>query len=413
MNRKDIVIITNSPGELSSWARVITNHLKSKMPDSRIIIVLVPCPYASGKEVKIARSYDPVDFVFTPGDFLKYFFMGKTPDGFKFADEGIVVFLGGDFWHAAGMAWKLNYPAVAYTARSNSGWNSHFKYIFCPDERIHEGLLKLGVPESKIRVVGNLIVEGVKPKCTREEGLSRWNLDPNRFTIGILPGSRLYHMQDSLPVFLKVVEELKEHDPDIQFLLGLSPFLNIDEVKETAQNPQSPIGGVTGSITNSGAGLKIKTQGGIQIPILQSLQYDLMNMVDLVLTIPGTNTAECAYLGRPMVVVSSWKARIPMGGLGFFMNSLPIGNLRKNLYEKVLRRIKFTALPNMIAQKKIVPEVIVNEEAGEITKVVLELIKDKNKMKEISWELKKTMGKAGAADKMTDSIINILKGVET
>lgn len=413
MNHKDIIIVTNSPGELSSWARVITDSLKKKMPESRIIIVLVPCPYATGRENEIARSYKAVDVVFTPGDFLRFIVLGKTPDNFKFSDKGIVVFLGGDFWHAATLAWKLKFPAVAYTARSNSGWNSWFKFVFCPDERIHQGLLKLGVPDSKIRIVGNLIVEGVKPGCSREEGLSRWNLDPNKPIIGILPGSRLYHMQDSLPVFLKVVEEVKEAEPDIQFILGLSPFLDIEEVRKTLGAPDSPIGGVGGAITNSGAGLKILTHGGVQVPIMQSMQHDLMNMVDLVLTIPGTNTAECAFLGTPMVVVASWKARIPSGGLGFIMNAIPICGFRKKLYEKVLKRIKYISLPNTIAQKNIVPEVIVDEEPSEITGEVLDLIRDKNRMDRISGELKEAMGEAGAAAKITDTIIEILNGSES
>ncbi len=413
MNQKDIIIVTNSPGELSSWARVITDSLRKKMPESRIIVVLVPCPYATGKEDEIARSYKAVDVVFTPVDFLQFFLFGKTPDKFKFSKEGIVVFLGGDFWHAASLAWRLKFPAVAYTARSNSGWNSYFKYFFCPDERIHQGLLKLGVPDSKIRIVGNLIVEGVKPECTREEGLAKWNLDPNKPIIGILPGSRLYHMQDSLPVFLQVVEEVKQAEPDVQFVLGLSPFLAIDEVDKTLSSPESPIGGVGGSISNSGSSLNILTQGGVQIPVIQSRQHDLMNMVDLVLTIPGTNTAEVAFLGRPMVVVASWKARIPSGGLGFIMNAIPICSFRKRIYEKVLDRIKYISLPNTIAQKNIVPEVIVDENASEITGVVLDLIRDKNRMERISGELKEAMGEAGAAAKITDTIIEILDGSES
>jgi len=409
----DIIVITNSPGELSSWARVITDALKKKIPEARIVVFLVPCPYATGRELEIAEKFPSVDKVLSPGDFLRYFFVGKTPDDFKFASEGIVVFLGGDFWHAAGLAWRLKFPAVAYTARSNSGWNSHFKYIFCPDERIRKGLLRLGVPDSKIRVIGNLIVEGVRPHCNRDEGLSKWNMDPKRFTIGILPGSRLYHMQDSLPVFLKVAEEIVEEEPETQFLVGLSPFLSIEEVSESISTPRSPIAGVPGQVTNSGAGMKILTSGGVSIPILQSLQHDMMNMVDLVITIPGTNTAECAFLGRPMVVVSSWKARIPRGGLGFFMNALPIGNLRKKLYEKILRRLKFTALPNMIAQRKIVPEVFVDNEAREITSVVLDMIRDADMLRKMSEELKKVMGESGAADRMTGEIAKILKCAES
>lgn len=410
---KDIVIVTNSPGELISWTRVVTDSLRERIPEARIVIMLVPCPYATGREEEIARNFPSVDYVFSPGEFLQCLLFSKTPGDFKFSKRGLVVFLGGDFWHAAMLSWRLKYPALAYTARSNSGWNSHFRYIMCPDERTHRGLQNLGVPEDKIKVIGNLIVEGVKPTCARKECFEKWGLDSNRFTVGILPGSRLYHMQDSLPVFLQVAEEIQQAEPNVQFLLGLSPFLNLEEVSKTLSDPHSPIGGTSGKLTNSGIGMKIRTKGGTVIPVLQSLQYDLMNMADVILTIPGTNTAECAFLGRPMVVVASWKAKIPQGGLGFVMNSIPLIGFRKWMYERILARIKFTALPNMIAQRKIVPEVIVDEKAEEITKVVLELIRDEQWREKISEELKHVMGKAGAAGRMSDIIIQVLNESES
>lgn len=409
---KDIVIITNSPGELLSWTRVVTDSLRENMPDARIIIMLVPCPYATGRETEIARKFSSVDMVFTPKDFLKFVVFSQTPDNFKFSEKGIVIFLGGDFWHAAGIAWKLKYPAVAYTARSNSGWNKHFRYILCPDERIKKGLLNLGVPKDKIKVIGNLITEGVKPALTREECLEKWQLNPDKLIVGILPGSRLYHMQDALPVFLKAAEEINQEEPNVQFIMGLSPFLNLDEMEETLRNPSSPIQGSSGRLTNSGGGIKIQTEEGVSIPVLHSLQYDLMNVSDIIITIPGTNTAECAFLGRPMVVVSSWKARIPRGGLGHLMNALPIGKLRKNLYESMLAKLKYSALPNMIAQRSIVPEVFVNEEPAEITKVVLDLIRNEKQRKDMSEQLKEVMGESGAAKKITDIIINIINESE-
>jgi lipid-A-disaccharide synthase len=405
----DVVIITNSPGELSSWARVMTDSIKTKRPDARVIIMLVPCPYATGKEEEIARKFPAVDIVFSPKDFLRFIFFNKTPGNFKFSQKGIVFFLGGDFWHAASAAWKLNFPAIAYTARADSGWNSRFRYILCPDERIRRGLLELKVPDRKIKVVGNLIVEGVKPTIAKSECQRQWNLDPSKLTIGIFPGSRIYHMQDSLPVFLKVAEEVKQEEPNVQFIIGLSPFINPDEISQTLASPRSPIEGVKGAITNSDGALKVVTSGGVTIPVFQSLQYDVMNTADIIITIPGTNTAECAYLGKPMVVSSSWKARIPRGGLGFFMNSLPIGNLRKKLYLGMLEKLKYTALPNMIAQRSIVPEVFVNDSSKEISDVVVKMIKDEQWREKISDELKQIMGKTGAAKKITDLVFEVMQ----
>ena len=310
---RDIVIVSNSPGELSSWVKVTADRLKQKNPDLRIILVLVPCPYASGREMDVAGRFETVDVLISPVQFLQFMFLGRLPEGYTPSKQGIVVFLGGDYWHAAGLAWKLKYPAVAYTARPYVGLQKYFRYIFCPYQSVRDKLEKQGVAPEKLVVVGNLMVEGVKPTMTREEGFSRRDLDPERLTLGIFPGSRLYHMQDSLPVFLRVAEEIHREIPDIQFILGLSPFISIEELQDGLKDPDPPIPGSGGVVSNSGAGYRIVTDEGVTVEVLESDQYDTMNMADVVLTIPGTNTAEVAYLGRPMVVAASWKARIPPG----------------------------------------------------------------------------------------------------
>jgi lipid-A-disaccharide synthase len=405
----DIVIISNSPGELSSWVKVTSQRLKEKRPDLRIILVLVPCPYASGKEVQVAEKFPSIDIVVPPSRFLQFLFLGKLPPGYKPSHRGVVVFLGGDYWHAAGMAWKLKYPAVAYTTRAYAGLSRYFRHIFCPYESIKEELEKQGVPPEKLVVAGNLMVEGVKPTMSREEGRRKWNLAPDLLTVGIFPGSRLYHVQDSLPVFLKVAEEIKEQVPGVQFVLGLSPFLTVDEIKDCLKSPDTPIPGSGGSVSNSGAGYRIITEGGLPVQILESGQYDAMNVSDLVLTIPGTNTAECAYLGRPMVVASSWKARIPRGGLGFFINSLPIGGFRRAVMHRMLEQLKYMSLPNLIAQSPIVPEVMVEDRAEEITGVAVRLIRDGEGRQKMSLRLREIMGETGAVEKITGTILNLIE----
>ncbi len=408
----DIVIVSNSPGELSSWVRVTANRLKEKSPDQRIILALVPCPYASGREINVAESFDTVDIVLSPAQFLQFIFLGRLPAEYTPAKQGIVVFLGGDYWHAAGLAWKLRYPAVAYTARPYVGMQKHFRHIFCPYQSVRDQLEKKGVDKDKLMVVGNLMVEGVKPTTSREEGFRRWGLDPEILTVGIFPGSRLYHMQDSLPVFLKVAEEIHREIPKVQFILGLSPFLSIQELTDCLRDPQTPIPGSGGQVSNSDRGCQITTACGVKVEVLESDQYDTMNMSDVVLTIPGTNTAEVAYLGRPMVVAASWKARIPRGGLGFFLNSIPMGGLRRAMILKLLEKQRFTSLPNMIAGEAVVPEVLVENKAEEITKVALDLIRDKDRQQALSERMRRIMGGSGAVDRITDAIIEIINSQE-
>ena len=60
-----VVIISNGPGELSTWVRPIVDNL-NKINDSSKIndrlnftinLVLVPCPNATGREYEVAKSW--------------------------------------------------------------------------------------------------------------------------------------------------------------------------------------------------------------------------------------------------------------------------------------------------------------------------------------------------------------------
>lgn len=408
----DVVIITNSPGELSSWVRVTVEKLaRKKAPGARIVIMLVPCPYASGREAQIAGCLDGVDLVLSPGEFLSHL-SGFGRSRYVPARHGVVVFLGGDYWHALMMSRKLGFPAVAYTDRASS-WGKYFRQVCVADERTRTDLVAAGVPRDKVKVVGNLMVEGVRPTLAREEALSRWGLDPECLTVGLFPGSRLYHVKASLSVFLQVAEDLARDVERVQFGLGLSPFLSLQELQGCLRRLPPPyLQGTSGQVVEEAQGLVVRTEQGLRIPILQKQQYDLMNHAELLLTIPGTNTAEIACLGRPMVVAFSWRARVPRGGVGALLGALPMANtMRRNLLRGIHRKIRFTALPNMIAQREVVPEVRVEHDAGEISRVAADLLLDGERREEMGRELRVIMGGGGASARMADIILEV--GEET
>ena len=74
----DILILSNGPGEVTTWVKPVVRALRRQMPDYnqvRISVVLSPCPNASGREAEIARSYPEVDRV----QAAAYFFAFLTP----------------------------------------------------------------------------------------------------------------------------------------------------------------------------------------------------------------------------------------------------------------------------------------------------------------------------------------------
>ena len=62
----EILITSNSPGEVASWLRVTVPALRRRLPGATITVALVPCPYATGAEKSVVEKLEGVDQVFSP-----------------------------------------------------------------------------------------------------------------------------------------------------------------------------------------------------------------------------------------------------------------------------------------------------------------------------------------------------------
>src|SRR5690606_40426512 len=89
--------------------------------------------------------------------------------------------------------------------------------------------------------------------------------------------------------------------------------------------------------------------------------YDVMGAADMALTVPGSNTAEMAAAGLPMVVVLPMNLveKIPLPGAAQYAERLPLvgKRLKRNLVYKRAAAMPFVAWPNRKANEAVVPEV--------------------------------------------------------
>lgn len=117
MTAIDILILSNGPGEVTTWVRPVVQALRQQLGDDqtqvRISVVLSPCPHATGKEAAIARSY-PVDRVQEPEHFWRFLLWGKTAQNWDWRDCGVVLFLGGDQVFPVIIGKRLGYRTVVY-----------------------------------------------------------------------------------------------------------------------------------------------------------------------------------------------------------------------------------------------------------------------------------------------------------
>ena len=114
----DILVLSNGPGEVSTWVRPVVHSLRQILGHDRsqirISLVLSPCPNASGKEVAIARRYPEIDRIQGAEHFFSFLLWGKTAEQWDWRDHGIVVFLGGDQLFPILIGKRLGYRTLIY-----------------------------------------------------------------------------------------------------------------------------------------------------------------------------------------------------------------------------------------------------------------------------------------------------------
>ena len=152
------------------------------------------------------------------------------------------------------------------------------------------------------------------PQVSREEFAARYKLDPGKQWIAILPGSRRKELRLNLPVMLETVELLKKGEGDFEYLLPVASTLD----KEWVRYQLGP------------AYTSIRLTENAQATVMLSRAAVVAS---------GTATVESALTGTPFVVVYR---------LSFLTW----------LLGRRLVKLDTFAMPNLIAGRKIVPELI-------------------------------------------------------
>jgi lipid-A-disaccharide synthase len=165
-----------------------------------------------------------------------------------------------------------------------------------------------------VEFVGHPLLDRVRATRGREESLERYGLDPARLTVALLPGSRRKEIRYVLPRLLGAAEILRR-ERGCQFTLALAPTVARDEVEaEIARR-------------------------GLDVRIVGDDTYNLIHAADLALVTSGTATLETALLERPMVIV-------------YRLSPVTYALAR------VLVGVSFIGIPNIVAGRRIVPELV-------------------------------------------------------
>lgn len=398
----ELVFTANSPGEVATWLAPTLRAVKERMPEATATVFLVPCAFATGAEIDVVRAMPEADRAFGPGDYWR---VALGLRRFRWArgsrpPRAALLYLGGDLIHAAVLARRLRIPALAYVERGGS-WMRWFREVLVPDERARQSVLRRGLEAAKVDVVGNLMVDAVRGGVSRTEAAASWGLDPEKPIIAVFPGSRRYEIELTLHFFLRAVELLRTDHPDVQCVISLSPFVTPEVLRSPGE---AAVAGTRTTVTAAGSHWIVTTGRGVEAVAVQGRPYAVMGAADMALTVPGSNTAEMAAAGLPMVVALplNLAEKIPLPGAAQYVEKLPgVGERwKRSLVHRRAEAMPFVAWPNRKAGELIVPEVRGILQPEDVALEAVQLLKDGRRRQAMSDRLRQVMGPTGAAERV-------------
>ncbi|MFH1784230.1 MAG: lipid-A-disaccharide synthase [bacterium] len=286
--------------------------------------------------------------------------------------------------HVARLAKKLRIPVVYYISpqvwASRSGrikklarWVDKMLVIFPFEEKIYT---KAGMD---VTFLGHPFLDVVEQVGDKKKTMTKLGFDPHNPVIGILPGSRIQEIEKLLPIMLKATKSITERFHDAQFVLPISDNIDTDYVR----------GFVDRFILHEKDLLKIPN-----LKVMRDSQYKARSVMTMALVASGSATLENACLGIPMIIV-------------YKISSISY------LLAKMLVSVKWIGMANIIAGKKIVPELIQHKATPErISKIAIDWLLNPEKLKSINQELlkvKEKLGSTGASGRAAEIVLEMIK----
>jgi lipid-A-disaccharide synthase len=222
-----------------------------------------------------------------------------------------------------------------------------------------------GVPTE---FIGHPLVGAVKATQSRAEFCAAHGLDPGSKIVTVLPGSRTGELAHHLPVLQKACA-LIQSKLDTQFVVAAAHPHIVERLK-----------------SGWPAGLKVR--------VVEGATYNAVAAADTAIVSSGTATVEAALLDAPMVVI--YKVSPLTAALA-----------------KPLVRTPYFAMVNLIADRKVVPELVQDfftpERVAAATLKLLEDAKAREEMRAGLAEVRERLGPPGAVERAAEHIAGLLR----
>ena len=222
-----------------------------------------------------------------------------------------------------------------------------------------------------VEYVGHPLVDLVSASSpmTRDDARIRLGLPVDGPVLGLLPGSRTRELNMLLPTMLAAATSLRAQIPDLRLVLPVARTVRDYVASQVHQLPDLQ-----------------------QVRLIHDDTYNAIRSCDVVIAASGTVTLETALLGVPMVTA-------------YRMSPTTYRILRR------LVHVPYTALPNLLADREIVPEFIQNSATPEnLASAAFQIFSDapaRNRQREELAAVVELLGPGGAVERAADVVIGV------
>jgi lipid-A-disaccharide synthase len=224
---------------------------------------------------------------------------------------------------------------------------------------------KVGLP---CTFVGHPLLDAVDPHYDQAKLREQFGLQPTGRVIALLPGSRSAEVRLHLPILLEAAERLMRDDPKTQFLMAQASTIADDLIQPLLQKSSAPV------------------------KVVAEQASEVMAAADLLFVASGTATLQAAVVGTPMVLLyqaHSW--------------------LTYRL-ARLLIRVKWIGLVNLVAGRTVVTELIQHEATGaRVYHEARRLLDDRaayDEMKQSLQAVKASLGEPGASRRAAQVVLD-------
>ena len=283
-------------------------------------------------------------------------------------------------WRLAKDAKKLNIPVFSYIPPSAWAWRKgrakkvtaiadKIAAIFPFETKVYE---EAG---ADISFVGNPLIDSVKPSMNKEKACQFFGINPQNKNVLLLPGSRKQEIAKMLEPMLEAGRIICDRNgvQNFKFFLPVAPGIDEENIKD-----------------------KIKSYD-LDVKLCHEKTYDLMNCCDFAIATSGTVTLEAGLMNLPSIVL-------------YKMSQITY------CIAKLFVKVEFFSLPNILAGKKILPELLQDEVNGERIADEAGLLLDttnREKIKSQLQEVKLKLGEANVADRTAKLILQTIAKFST